>query len=280
MRTNFVTPEKYANAFLEIARNTDCTSGPKPVNFIRKMEENRGSVRMKALFGDTEDGLEPKNPLIVALGDSVTAGHFEAVGDLATIFRELEEGKRSERDPIEITDARECYLERFRMKLIDRFEQTSVSTINSGIAGDTIIGMQRRLYRDVIRYQPDLIILNASLNWGTDCGTIEDYARVYRQVVMAMKRETYADIVLLTPNMDIPGAFSNHEVPLIQRVNAVREIAAREGVSLVDVYSLWEDYAAAGYPMDALLANGVNHPSTVGHEVYAMALMQLIEGQV
>ena len=42
------------------------------------MKENTGMTG--GLFGLTdEEGLERKNPVIAALGDSVTAGHFESL---------------------------------------------------------------------------------------------------------------------------------------------------------------------------------------------------------
>ena len=278
MKTLFVTPQTEAEAILRIVKHENCVSGPLPERFIRIMRTHRGTIRLKDIFGDTEDGLEYRNPLIVALGDSVTAGHFEFAGNPAEIFQGYRNGELDELAPTEITDVRECYLDKFREKLIERFEQTSVNVINAGIAGDTILGMQRRLYRDVIRPQPDLVLLNASLNWGTDCGDLGKYALVYRQVIRTVKEETRADVVLLTPNMETPSMFSNTQAPLSERVKAVRKIAAEENVSLVDVYSLWEKYSAEGYDLKALLSNGINHPSVIGHEVYALALMQLFEG--
>ncbi len=197
-----------------------------------------------------------------------------------------------EEDAIEITDARECYLERFRSHLIDKYEQTSVSTINSGIAGDTMYGMQKRLYRDVIRYQPDLVLINGSLNWGAECGDTENYRNLLLEVVSTIKNETKADIVLMTPNMDIPPCNSeaantedadspsfgqNTACTLQDRVRVIRELAVQEEVCLADTYAVWEAYEAAGYPVKALLANGMNHPSKTGHEMYARVLMKLME---
>ena len=48
----------------------------KTASVYQKMKENTGMTG--GLFGLTdEEGLERKNPVIAALGDSVTAGHFE-----------------------------------------------------------------------------------------------------------------------------------------------------------------------------------------------------------
>ena len=277
MRTKFVTPEEYADAVMDIVNETEAVGSKRPENFIKIMQKNRGSIQFLSPFGPTPDGLEPKNPVIVALGDSVTAGHFEFNGNPKDFFEKAEAGLLDPSEAVEITDARECYLEKFRLCLIERFEQTSVSTINSGIAGDTMYGMQKRLYRDVIRYQPDLIIINGSLNWGQDCGDTKAYEKVLSQVVESVKRETKADIVLLTPNMEIPGPFKNPLSSLDERVAVIRRMAEEKDVCLADAYKIWEIYAQKGYPVKELLANGMNHPSVTGHELYARVLMQLIQ---
>ena len=279
MRTLFTTPEKYAQEAHRIARETKATGNERPLHFQKVMRENRGAISKFSPFGETEDGLERKNPVIVALGDSVTAGHFEFNGNPEELFAKVDAGELGENDAVEITDARECYLEKFRAMLIDKYEQTSVSTINAGIAGDTMYGMARRVYRDVIRYQPDLVLINGSLNWGVECGDSEDYRKVLAQVVKVIKSETKADIVLMTPNMDQPGPFGNPKSSLDERVEIIRELAQKEHVCLADTYKVWKAYEKEGFPVKELLANGMNHPSITGHEMYAIVLMQLFEAE-
>ncbi|MCD8015317.1 MAG: GDSL-type esterase/lipase family protein [Lachnospiraceae bacterium] len=292
MRTNYETPAEYAKKALEITEQTSAVGARRPEHFKEVMRKNRGALSIFGPYGPAKDGMERKNPVIVALGDSVTAGHFEYAGDPEVLFAKVDKGELEEGDVIEITDARECYLERFRSHLIDKYEQTSVSTINSGIAGDTMYGMQKRLYRDVIRYQPDLVLINGSLNWGVECGDTETYRKLLLEVVNTIKNETKADIVLMTPNMDIPpcglGAANTEDadIPsfgqniactLQDRVRVIRELAVQEEVCLADTYAVWEAYEAAGYPVKALLANGMNHPSKTGHEMYARVLMKLMQ---
>lgn len=277
MHTQYESPEEFSNALLQIVDHTRCINEVRPLSFIEKMKHNRGVARTVSLFGETEDGMEAGNPLIVALGDSVTAGHFESLYDLDTIVQWMEQRTLAYEKPVEVTDARVCYLEQFRLMLIDKYEYTSVSAINAGIAGDTISGMQKRLYRDVIRHQPDLLLINASLNWDLSCGNTADYARVFRQVIRTLKNEIIGDIVLMTPNMDRLGRFDNPLSDLHSRVEVIRDVAQEESLCMVDVFKLWEIYEAAGYPIEPLLANGLNHPSVVGHTVYARALMQLMD---
>ena len=279
LRTQFRTEKKYAECILKLAQTVDCISEKKPERFKKKCKENRGVINLFNYFGGTQDGLERKNPLIVGLGDSVTAGHFEYITDLREYIERERQGLIRENESIEITDSRESYLEKFREKLIDHYELLTPSVINSGIAGDNIKGMQKRLYRDVIRYQPDLVIINASLNWGPECGPKEEYHRVLTEVVAAVKEETCADIILLTSNMSLMpenDPFFNIECILEDRIRIIRELAKTQDVCLADAYKVWEEYAGQRYPVEALLANGINHPSITGHEVFAEVLMKLI----
>lgn len=294
MLTTFRIKQPYADIFINCAMEAPCMSPVRPLRFIKTMKTNQGCLGMMNGTGLDEEGLERKNPVIVALGDSVTAGHFESLlptepekarKQTAYAMELIAKGDTetlNSMDPIEITDARQCYLEKFREMLIDKFERTSVSTINAGIAGDNLIQMEKRMDRDVIRYQPDLVLINGALNWNeAQMGTTDEYKKILKKMVRRIKAETQADIVLLTPNGDLPNTlFGNVDAPeptTLERVQAIRELADEEQVCLADVYAVWEKAREAGCPWEELLANGVNHPGVEGHKVYAIVLMKLIE---
>lgn len=302
MRTTFRIRQPYSTIFLECAKNTPCVNRIRPRRFIEKMKSNKGIIGKLSGMELDEQGLERKNPVIVALGDSVTAGHFESLlltdANLATkvtfarknrdwsdktLQAALWKGPATNFDygypPLEITDAREAYVEKFRHKLIEQYEATSVSVINAGIAGDNLYQMMKRVDRDVIRYQPDLILVNAALNWSEELGTSQDYKELLRTLILKMKQKTDTDIVLLTPNGDLPDPFTPQMLATktAERVETIRQLAEEEQVSLVDVYLIWEKARLQGCPWEELLANKINHPSVEGHEVYALALMKLFE---
>lgn len=296
MKTTFRAKQPYADILLETARAFPCVSPAKPLRFIRKMQENQGFIGLISGKGPDEEGLERKNPLIVALGDSVTAGHFESL-----IPEEPEQARKffaHVTNPSlptdgfvmpkasEVVDARESYIEKFRERLIERYELTSVSIVNSGIAGDNLRSMAARMQRDVIRYRPDLVLINGSLNWDERLGTTEEYQELLRGMVRGLKSETEADIILLTPNGDLPNnspfmqmmGNAGIEPTTGERADAIRKVAEEEQVCLADVYSVWEAAREKGCPWKELLSNGVNHPGVEGHEVYAEVLMKLFEG--
>lgn len=277
MNTKFETKKEYEDVIFQLTDSSDCTGSVRPSGFMRKMWENRGEAAAFSAFPLPDDGLERKNPLIVVLGDSVTVGHFEFIMDPEENQRKREAGILSPDELLEVVDVRESYPDRFRSKLIEKYGTTSVSVINSGIAGDTVLGMAKRLDRDVLRYQPDLIIINATLNWMPDCGPNDVYRDTLCGIVERCRKETTADIILLTPNEGLHTPFDNPLSTLEDRVNIVRETAEKYDTCLVDVYKIWKAYENKGYPATGLLANGVNHPSKTGHEVYARALMKLFD---
>lgn len=79
MKTTYRIPAPYAQQFLKLADSFACESPARPERFMEKMKRNRGAVAGFTQKGLDENGLERKNPVIVALGDSVTAGHFETL---------------------------------------------------------------------------------------------------------------------------------------------------------------------------------------------------------
>jgi acyl-CoA thioesterase-1 len=300
MKTTFRIRQPYSDIFMQCADKFANQSPVKPERFIQKMKTNTGMAG--SLFGFTDDdGLERKNPVIVALGDSVTAGHFESImtqeiqQQMESLFTRLEscvdlEEIRMEIEHmgglpvVEIYDARESYIEKFRQKLIDQYELTSVSIINAGIAGDNMLSMMNRLDRDVVRYSPDLVLINGSLNWDDDkFGNAEVYKTLLRKMVQKLKRKTNADIILLTPNGDLPNKLLSDSSATVcnptteQRAQKIRETAQEEQVCLADVRAVWNAAKGAGCPWEELLANRINHPSVEGHEVYAKVLMKLFE---
>lgn len=299
MKTTYRIKQPYCDLFLQCARETPCQSPARPERFLRKMAMNQGILGVLSGFGLDSQGLERKNPVIVALGDSVTAGHFERLpsqGDPAQVMEattrrmELTERLGAQRveeafakgelpalPPVEIADARESYLEKFRELLLDQFELTSVSTINAGIAGDHLLSMIARADRDVVRYQPDLVLINGVLNWGLNLGTTAQYKEYLRGLVRKLQQETDADIVLVTPNGDLPNPPPPQGEGTPDRVEAVRQVAWEEGVCLADTYAVWERARELGCPWEELLCNGVNHPSVEGHLVYAITLMKLCQ---
>jgi lysophospholipase L1-like esterase len=230
------------------------TNGIQPLHFINIMQTHHGVIEMENL--DHDDQLDLRNPLIVILGDSVTGAHFEAPDLMHGIIAQ---------------EPADGYAEKFLQMIHDRFPVTTPSLINSGIAGDNIHGMNKRLERDVISHDPDLVILNASLNWSDRRGTLAYYEAEYDAVIQRILHETEADLVLMTANTKV---LDGGDSSFLERTEYIRSEAEKYQLPLVDIYRLFEKTININ-ELPSAMSNGENHPTPFAHTMMALALCQL-----
>lgn len=169
----------------------------------------------------------------------------------------------------------------------------TISVINSGIGGETAKGALTRLDRDVIRYQPDLVLVAFGAN---DLGlkpAQKSYEASLRQIIREIREKTPADIILLTPpfmasrdNGSIPESRKSTLKSLMRFQNGglvskfagiVRLVGLDEHVPVADVYAEWESLAGSGVDTTAKLANGLNHPAPEMHDIPARKIFEIIE---
>lgn len=125
---------------------------------------------------------------IAFLGDSVTQGCFEVY--------------KTDSDSIEtVFDPVNAYSMKMRELLAVLYPNVQVNIINSGISGDSAANGAIRLERDILRYQPDLVVVSYGLNDSTlGRGRISEYTDA---LAMIFERLKAADIecIFLTENM-------------------------------------------------------------------------------
>ena len=213
--------------------------------------------------------------LIVALGDSVTHGIME----------------------LNVIDQQAVYHHQLWQMLIARHPGCVFSVINAGVGGDNAPGALKRLDRDVIRHQPDLVLVGYALN---DAGggreNLSAFDRDMTAVVGRIRGETPADVVLLTPNFmndrDNPLVAKQHrDANIIDRfiriqtdgtlaayAQSIRDLGKRLNVPVADVYAAWEKLRECGIDTTAMLTNGLNHPNSDGHRIAAELIMRIVDG--
>lgn len=170
--------------------------------------------------------------------------------------------------------------------------------INAGIGGNTTQMAAARFEKDVLAKNPDLVVIQFGINdsaidvWKTPPETAprvskEKYIQNLEKIIENLKARNCA-VILMTPNKmcwtqrlkenyskppyvtDDPDGFN---VTLREYAQAVREIAAKQKVPLVDVYTAYEAYGKLGnQSVNDLLLDGM-HPNDKGHRIVADLLI-------
>lgn len=204
---------------------------------------------------------------IVAFGDSVTHGAV-APGEI---------------------NYETVYWNRLRQKLNAVRNYVPVNVINAGIGGITAKRSLGRIDRDVLKHEPDLVIVCFGLNDVN--GTLEDFVESLR-VIFSRCLAAGADVILLTPNMlntyvadDTCAEYAGYAAKTAEfqtqgrmdrYMAAACTLAAEMGVPVCDCYGEWKKLAAAGIDTTMRLANRINHPLKEMHELFAQKLFEMI----
>ncbi|MDR1281151.1 MAG: SGNH/GDSL hydrolase family protein [Opitutaceae bacterium] len=210
--------------------------------------------------------------LTVAFGDSVTQGAME-YGRLAP-------------------DA--VYHRLLQTRLEQHYPTTTFSTLNAGVGGSNAPQALARLDRDVIRHQPDLVLIAFGLNdspGGPE--KLAGFEAALTQTLATIREKTEADAILLTPpfmatrrnparihprHLDFADSILRAQCDgaLALYAEKIRDIARNTHTPCADIHAAWTRLRDTGADTDDWLANGLNHPDIRGHRLAADLLFQTI----
>ena len=218
---------------------------------------------------------------IAFLGDSVTQGCFECPS--------VNENRIGET----VYDYQSAFSTRMREILNMLYPCVPFHIINAGISGDNTECGLKRLQRDVISKNPDLVIVSYGLNDSTlGMEYLKKYEENMEGIFAALKKENI-DTIFLTQNFDCtktsPYAVDPHimelsvflaklqnEGVLKAYFDAVKVLAKKYDVRVCDLYSVWEKMAEKQVNTTELLANKLNHPIREFHYYMAIKLIETI----
>ncbi|MBR2473926.1 MAG: GDSL family lipase [Clostridia bacterium] len=215
-------------------------------------------------------GLEKYGPItIVAFGDSVTHG---ALG------------------PGEIS-YETVYHNRLKQKINAVRNYVPVNVINAGIGGITAKGSLGRIDSQVLKHEPDLVIVCFGLNDVN--GSLEDYVGSLK-VIFEKTLASGAEVIFMTPNMlntyvhektakchynyaKVTARYQNEGRMDTYIAEAVK-LAKNMGVTVCDCYSKWKELSKTEDVTEKLV-NYINHPTSDMHELFAESLFEIILGE-
>ncbi len=177
----------------------------------------------------------------------------------------------------------------------------AIDVVNAGVGGNTTAAGRARFTEDVLDRKPDIVVIQFGINdaavdvWKTPPATqprvaVDRYTTNLEFFADALQSQERT-VILMTPNpirwtptlrriygktpyrTNDPDGFN---VMLKTYAEAMRKVARRKNVPLVDVYAAFEAYGQApGHTVDDLLLDGM-HPNGKGHRILADLLIEEI----
>ena len=209
-------------------------------------------------------GLTEYGPInIVIFGDSVSHGAVKGYFDYENVYWNL-----------------------LRKKLNQFRDYIPVNMINASIGGTTALESVKRLDKQVLVHEPDLVIV---------CFGLNDVNRSLEEYLDALKiifeRCGNTDVIFMTPNMlntyvanDTTENLKEYAQKTAEMQNSGRmdtfissavKLAEGMGIEVCDCYSKWKELSKTT-DTTMLLANRINHPTSEMHTLFAEELYKII----
>ena len=156
--------------------------------------------------------------------------------------------------------------------LRQRFPDSKIEMINSGISGDTSQDGLSRLDWAVLSYEPDLVTINFGIN---DCVlglSLEEFEMNLVEMVRRIRAGPDSEILLLSSQ---PLESPPYDQRVLDYYQTVERVAKEMNVGFVDVYGAWMKRVRAGTPLSSLILPGLDHPNEAGYRIIAEELMSL-----
>jgi acyl-CoA thioesterase I len=167
-------------------------------------------------------------------------------------------------------DSMSAYPHLLRAALAKKFPHAVINVIVTAIGGENAESGAARFERDVLKFHPDLITIDYSLN---DRPMGLERAKKAWVSMIEKAQAAGVKVILLTPTPDTRKNWTDPQDPLARHAAQVRELAAKYRVGLVDSTSVFQEQVEKGTKIDDLMAH-VNHPNRQGHELVAKELMK------
>jgi lysophospholipase L1-like esterase len=141
------------------------------------------------------------------------------------------------------SDATRTYPARLSRELQRRWPSLSITVLNKGVGGETSSQMIARFDRDVLAYNPDLVIWQSGTNSLLKKNPVEAYATNLHAGIAHLKR-SHADIILMDPQYAPSVLASAAHMRMLETIKT----AAREtGVGLFPRFAIMEEWAQTGH---------------------------------
>lgn len=165
------------------------------------------------------------------------------------------------------------YVEHFQERVRFEMKRYTDMVINTGITGDTMKGILARDEWRMFQFKPHVISLKIGMN---DCRDGEKGLTFFKESLEKLVEKTQnkkIQLLLNTPNL-IQFELDKARQSLPLYVEAIREIATKHKLPLVDHYEYWLKETKGAARLQMWLNDGSIHPNNFGHIVLARKMFQ------
>ena len=169
--------------------------------------------------------------------------------------------------------------------LIRRYPEKRLRVVNRGLRGDTAAGALDRLERDVLPFDPDLIVVMLGMNdgglKGYNHGLVREYLRNMTRLIDALQRRTHARLLLVTPTPVDPVNLQLRAYnEMLQTMSAgLIELAAQKKVPALDLNAHMRRHQRNTLKLTPVvkLMDDPIHPAVTGHLLIADHLIRVLD---
>lgn len=204
-------------------------------------------------FATYFDDLKKKHIVLVAFGDSITENNHWVQGQ-------------------------QNWVQLLESNLYNIFPKRA-TVINSGLSGDSLPECMDRLERDVLRFQPDIVIVSFGAN-DVLKDQPEEFRKLYR-ILLKKLLDSGAKVVTRTPTPYISmengkpvTTWNGKHLNFAAYACAIREVSEELEVMCIDHFSMWMKSLESKYAGEMMMLMGnFIHPNGNGHRrmYYEMA---------
>ncbi|WP_304232073.1 SGNH/GDSL hydrolase family protein [Jiulongibacter sediminis] len=163
-----------------------------------------------------------------------------------------------------------------------KYPEKSLSFVNRGISGNTVIDLQNRWVEDCLKHQPEVLTIMVGINdfyfqvkeGRADC-TPQNYDKVYRELLTETKSKLLGvELVIMSPFLLPIGKahgllYESHGELFEQYHEASKKVALDFGATFIDLQEMYLK-EARNPDYEYWIWDGI-HPTYSGHELLTQA---------
>jgi len=164
------------------------------------------------------------------------------------------------------------FLDYLNDMLKKKYPDSPFKILNRGIPGDTARDGLRRLDREIIRFNPDLVMIQFALNDAYTEFSPDNFKNNIDMIISKVKEKTNSEIALLT---SVTLIDPRENIIAENFYSRITELGLKYNIPVVSVHEYWKKKISEGAVHSTLVQFDGVHPTEKGYQLMAEAVFEL-----